>query len=118
MTKVVHGSDNVVDGEAYGLNTALGPMEAFSDTQIILKMDSSSIVNAVKNKTFPRHYWGRIARRCSNIIFQNPRFSIEWVRRTGNTVAHSLASWAKFEPNKSWTDNIPLCIIDMLQKDI
>jgi ribonuclease HI len=91
MTKVVHGSDNVVDGEAYGLNTALGPMEAFSDTQIILKMDSSSIVNAVKNKTFPRHYWGRIARRCSNIIFQNPRFSIEWVRRTGNTVAHSLA---------------------------
>jgi ribonuclease HI len=100
MTKVACGSDNVVDGEAYGLNAALDLLDGFPDTQIIIEMDSSSIVNAVKKKNFPRCYWGRIARRCNNILTQNPRFSIEWVRRTGNSVAHSLANWAKFEPNK------------------
>jgi hypothetical protein len=102
----------------YGLSAALDLMEAWPDTPIIVEMDSRSIVNAVKKKNFPRCYWGRIARRCSHLIEHNPRFNIEWVRRTGNTAAHTLANWAKFEPNKSWTDSFPLCISDVLQKDI
>ncbi|MCI48644.1 hypothetical protein A2U01_0069887, partial [Trifolium medium] len=32
--------------------------------QLTLEMDSSTIVNAVKKRQYPRSYWGKIARRC------------------------------------------------------
>jgi ribonuclease HI len=118
MTKVVRGSENIVDGEAYGLNTALDLLENFADTRIIVEMDSRTIVTAVQKRQYPRCYWGRIAKRCGDLFDQNPRFKINWVRRSGNTVAHALANWARLEPNKYWNDQFPLCINDMIQKDI
>ncbi|MCI21319.1 hypothetical protein A2U01_0042485, partial [Trifolium medium] len=71
-------------------------------------MDSSSIVNAVLKRKYNRSYWGRIARRCGGIIDRSPRISIGWVRRTSNTAAHTLANWAIVEPNKTWTDDVPV----------
>jgi hypothetical protein len=38
MTKVVWGSENIVDGEAYGPNVALNHLEAFVDTCLHWKM--------------------------------------------------------------------------------
>jgi ribonuclease HI len=118
MTKVVLGSDSIVDGEAFGLNEALNMVEAGTNTQIIIEMDAKTIVNAVTKRNFPHCYWGRIARRCRRMIDANPKISLRWVRRSGNEAAHRLANWAPSEPNKIWTDIAPICILDVIQKDM
>ncbi|KAK2352739.1 hypothetical protein QL285_090453 [Trifolium repens] len=81
-------------------------------------MDSSSIVDAVKRKSYPRSYWGRITQKCGEEIDRNPKRSIEWVRRTGNQAAHTLANWAYNDPNKTWFFETPLCIQEIIQNDV
>jgi ribonuclease HI len=118
MTKVVFGSDSIVEGEAFGLNEALNMVKAVTDTQVIIEMDAKTIVDAVTKLNFPHVYWGRIALRCRRLIDSNPRISLRWVRRSGNGAAHCLANWAPSEPNKIWTDIVPFCILDVIQKDV
>jgi hypothetical protein len=78
-------------------------------------MDSSSIVDTMKSKSYPRNYWGWIARRCGEEIGRNPKRSICWVRRTGNQTAHALANWACNEPNKTWLYETPFCIQEIIK---
>ncbi|PNX87824.1 hypothetical protein L195_g043921 [Trifolium pratense] len=62
-------------------------------------MDSSSIIDVVKKGSYPRDYCDRIARMCGER--NNPRVSVNCVRRSSNTVAHTLANWAVNEPLKT-----------------
>ncbi|MCI66728.1 hypothetical protein A2U01_0087986, partial [Trifolium medium] len=45
--KVVRGSHDILEGEALGLNAAIDLAKTFSVDQIIIEMDSSSIVDAM-----------------------------------------------------------------------
>jgi hypothetical protein len=85
--RVVCGLESILDGEALGLNAVLDFTFSWPD----IPMDSSSIVDTVKNKSYPRNYWGRIVRRCGDDIGRNPKLSICWVRRSGNIAAPALA---------------------------
>ncbi|PNX55458.1 ribonuclease H [Trifolium pratense] len=116
-TKVVRGATTIVEGEAHGLNAALDFIASLPVNPITIEMDSLSIVESVKKRRYTRNYWGRIARRCGEYLDKNPRSGICWVRRTGNIAAHSLANWAILEPNKTWCNETPMCIRDIVQKD-
>jgi ribonuclease HI len=92
--------------------------KAFDDKQIVIEMDSLTIVEAVKKKEYGRSFWGRLVRSCGSLINTNPKLSIRWTKRTGNQAAHTLANWAGSEPNKAWTNETPNCILDIIQKEI
>jgi hypothetical protein len=106
-TRVVSGFESTLDDEALGLKEVLDFTTAWPDIPIAIEMDSSTIVDSVKSKSYPRNYWGRIAHSCGDEIDRNPKRNICWVRRTGNQAAHTLANWASNEPNKTWLFNPP-----------
>jgi hypothetical protein len=81
-TRLVRGLNNILEGEAMGLNVALD------------FVDANTIVCAVNHRRYPQNYWGRIARRCGEFLIRNPRLSISWARRTRNIVAQVLINWA------------------------
>jgi ribonuclease HI len=116
-TRLVRGSYETLEGEALGLQAAMEFVESKGIQQVVIKMDTQTIVNAVNRRRYPRNYWGRIARHCGEFLTQNPRSSVRWTRRSGNEAAHILANWASFEPNKVWANETPLCIWACIQKD-
>jgi ribonuclease HI len=117
-TLVVSGSSITLEGEALSLKVAIDFAQAYPNDNITIEMDSNLIVDAVKNQTFSRNYWGRISRYCASTLQSNPKRSISWTRRSGNKAAHVLANWAFSEPNRTWVNDTPLCIQDIIQKDI
>ncbi|KAK2419793.1 hypothetical protein QL285_030613 [Trifolium repens] len=117
-TSVVRGSSDALEGEARGLAAAIEFAYRFPGNYITIEMDSKIIVDAVNDRKYGRNYWGRLARRNGNVIHTNPQLSIAWTKRTGNLAAHVLANWALSEPNKTWADDPPLCIKDIIQKEI
>jgi ribonuclease HI len=117
-TRIASGLESSSDGEALGLEAALEFSSLWPESHIVIEMDASVIVEAVKHQRYPRNYWGKVTRRCGEKINRNPKLSISWIRRTGNQAAHTLANWARFEPNKTWLNETPLCITEIIQKDI
>ncbi|XP_045823998.1 uncharacterized protein LOC123916561 [Trifolium pratense] len=72
---------------------------------------------AVKGQDDICKSWGRVVRRCMHFLKENPRLDIRWVQRKANQAAHEMAKWAKIEPYKKWTTNIPYCVWLVIQKD-
>jgi hypothetical protein len=72
------------------------------------------MVNAVKSRSYPRRYWGQIARKCEEFLRANTQITLEWVNRKCNRSAHNLARWARVEPNNTWTDNLPPNIVNSI----
>ncbi|PNX76305.1 cytochrome p450 [Trifolium pratense] len=105
-------------GEAMGLNAALDWLEELRILQVVIELDSQTIVKAIKDPQKIRKGWGNVVWRCVRFLRTNPRSSIEWVRMSCNQAAHVLASWAEQEPNKFWPNSAPRCILSIIQKDM
>ncbi|MCH81038.1 putative ribonuclease H protein [Trifolium medium] len=78
------------DAETLGLADECHETDCYKDRDIIIEMDAKQVVLAIQKKNYPRVYWGRIAKRCGEILHNSSNISISWVRRTGNQVAHNL----------------------------
>ncbi|PNX57579.1 60S ribosomal protein l23, partial [Trifolium pratense] len=115
---IVNASEKVITADVTGLQEALILIERFQLSKVIIELDSKRIVTAVKHKDFPRNQWGRIAKRCAQLMEANRDVSIAWVRREGNVAAHCLARWAVSEPNSYWASAFPYCIMNHIQKDM
>jgi ribonuclease HI len=107
---------NALEAEAKGLEEVLRSILRFSNHEIIVEMDSSTVVNAIQKKDYPRVYWGSIAINGGNLLCNLPNVSVCWGRRTGNKVAHLLARWAFNQPNSGWLTSVPpiLFLISLL----
>ncbi|PNX91396.1 hypothetical protein L195_g047527 [Trifolium pratense] len=113
------GSDDVVLGEALGLNDAMDMAEKLGITSVIFQSDFQITVNAVKKKkSYVRKNWGVIANRCIRFILSNPNLQIASANREKNRVAHTLALWAEMEPNMDWHNSYPSCISYHIQNDM
>jgi ribonuclease HI len=117
-TKVLKGYDDAAMAEATGIFEALKWVESQQLNSIIFESDAANIVKALQTRSIPRNQWGQIARKCVRILDTNPNFSIQWVQRNGNSVAHTLARWALVEPDKTWQNIGPSCIWTHTQKDM
>ncbi|CAJ2639734.1 unnamed protein product [Trifolium pratense] len=121
-TKVVRGLNEAIEAEAMGVVEAIMFLTEFQNGSVIIETDNASIVKAIHRRSYPRLYWGMLARKIREAMEENPKISIQWVNRNKNTVAHVLANWAEVEPNKIWLDNLPPPppphIVGHIQKDM
>jgi ribonuclease HI len=117
-TKVLKGSDDATEAEATGLLEAIQWAQRQRYTRIIFESDAEAVVKAIQNGSYPRLRWGQIAKQAARAIKENDDFSVSWVRRENNYVAHTLARWAILEPNKQWIHALPICISHHVQKDM
>jgi ribonuclease HI len=116
-TRVARGSEVVVEGEALGLNAAIEFAESNNLHRVTFEIDSLTVINAMRNRRYPRNYWGKIARRCNAFLDQHPLSNVNWICRSGNQAADALAKWASREPNRNWINEPPTCIVEIIQKD-
>ncbi|GAU20573.1 hypothetical protein TSUD_33200 [Trifolium subterraneum] len=117
-TRVCDGSKDVAMAETTGLREALQFLDQLQINNVIIKHDAACIVNAFWRKEFPRSGWGRLVQQCSRFCTQKENVSVNWVKRSGNQAAHSLARWAMIEPNRYWTLNFPCCLENHIHKDM
>jgi ribonuclease HI len=105
-TKLIQGSGTVELAETIGLCEALAFIESNNLRQVNIHMDAANIVKAINSRSFPRSHWGQMARLNG--------ITLSWILRRDNEAAHSLARWAKTEPNMCWTTNFPYCIKNLV----
>jgi ribonuclease HI len=89
-TRVV-GARSAIQAEARGFEVAIQSIEKFRDQVVIIEMDAQMIVKAVQERSYPRTYWGSIARRGGELLHRRRNAEITWVGRSGNRVAHYFA---------------------------
>jgi ribonuclease HI len=116
-TREVWGLSEVIEAEAMGLYKAVEFLKGIQQRDVIIELDNQVVVKAINDRNYPRKYWGQLA-RFGEFLSENPRSSIRWTRRTGNRVAHFLASQAAKEPNATWMGFAPPCINNHIQKDV
>jgi ribonuclease HI len=118
VTRTRLGSNCALLAEAMGLQEAINLVQQWDLSNVIIKMDAKSIVDTVNSRCCPRTNWGMIVDRCVRKMKNRTGIEVKWTRRQGNTAAHELAKWARYEPNKNWVSNYPTCITDQVQKDM
>jgi hypothetical protein len=57
---------------------------------MVIEMDASMVVKAVKSKEYPRAYWGKIATKGGDLLSQHPNISIRCI---GKPVIGLLITW-------------------------
>jgi ribonuclease HI len=117
-TKAQNGSGNVELSEVMGLVEAIKLVEERHLQNVIIEMDSAVIVRAIQRNSYPRKYWGKLAESCARVLKDRNDITLQWISRKGNEAAHLLARWAFSEPNRFWTQNYPICIMQQAQKDL
>jgi ribonuclease HI len=117
-TKAENGSENVELSEVMGLVEAIKMIEERHLQNVIIEMDSAVIVRAIQRDSYPRKYWGKLAESCARVLKDRNDITLQWTSKKGNEAAHQLARWAISEPNRFWTQNYPICIMQQAQKDL
>jgi ribonuclease HI len=117
-TKAQNGSGNVELSEVMGLVEAIKLVEERHLQNVIIEMDSAVIVRAIQRNSYPRKYWGKLAESCARVLKDRNDITLQWTSKKGNEAAHQLARWAISEPNRFWTQNYPICIMQQAQKDL
>lgn len=118
VTRVRTGSDDALLAESMDLQEALTLIQKWNLPKTIIEMDAKTVVDAVNWRTQPRSDWGNIVKACVKKMKERNNVNVSWIRRIGNTAAHELAKWARYEPNKEWLCNFPTCITEHIQNDM
>ncbi|CAN1814412.1 Putative ribonuclease H protein At1g65750 [Linum perenne] len=85
------GQPEVREGEAWGLYEALKWVVSRRTRHVIFEVDCQQVTNALARQEVDRTEFGSIISCCSQILHANPEFSVVFIRRNRNMVAHELA---------------------------
>jgi len=81
-------------GEAVGFLQVLQWIWSLDIFHIIFKMDCKVVVDRINKGTQDTSETGSINQECRRILESFPNFSLEFIRRQANIVAHTLATVA------------------------
>ncbi|KAL8531537.1 hypothetical protein ACS0TY_008219 [Phlomoides rotata] len=86
---------SVDEGEAWALLQTLTWLSDLGFEKVELEVDSSNLNNALKKMDIDFSVFGDYVTACKGVLSQHPHFSVRWVYRNANLLAHSLAraSW-------------------------
>jgi ribonuclease HI len=85
---------------------------------VILESDSAVVVNELKMKDRSRSPLAFILSETRDMLLLLPDFKIQKVNRTGNSVAHDLASFGRSVWSRGvLVSEIPPCAVESAQKD-
>ncbi|CAN0916153.1 Putative ribonuclease H protein At1g65750 [Linum grandiflorum] len=75
--------------------------------RVIFESDAQVVVDELGREVEDRREFGDIIRRCRSILLSKPGYSVCFVRRDGNQVAHRLAQQARVLASPSVGETIP-----------
>ncbi|KAL8549210.1 hypothetical protein ACS0TY_008164 [Phlomoides rotata] len=109
--------DDVNVAEAYAAYRGLQLAKEMGLTQVILETDSQRLYYAVANPKTNFSVFGELVDEIIALCKGFVIFRISWIRRIGNSVAHSLASFAYIIEDPFFSTTVPNCCFSALEAD-
>lgn len=98
-------SVDVKEGEALGFFEALSWIEDLGLKNVETEGDAKVVVDAIKSDDTLNTVFGNYVEACRNILASHPNYSIHFVRREANLVAHCYARAAHlYESFSIWIE--------------
>ncbi|KAK6164785.1 hypothetical protein DH2020_001649 [Rehmannia glutinosa] len=114
-TLCIHGVMCVKEAEAMGLKEALSWVKNLNLHSVLFEVDAKGVSDSVNGAENDVSEYGLLIKECRNFLTDNSSFSVGFVHREANTVAHELARISIFNSSPSvWVDP-PSCIEDLLK---
>jgi ribonuclease HI len=85
------GNCSVIEGEAIALIEALKAMQLRNIQQVQFETDSKIVADAILHQNGGLSEFCLLIRHISNLLLSNENFSVKFIKRQANMVAHTLA---------------------------
>lgn len=107
-TMVFHGRLEVDVGEVMGFFEALSWLQTLNLGSVVIEGDSKIVVDALKSSNTLDSIFGDYVNACKVILYNSPLFSVHFVRRDDNSLAHEFAQVSRlYGPVHCWFDPPP-----------
>lgn len=104
--------------EALAFKEALSWLKRRRCSDVHIELDSLAVVQAFESNSKDSSYLGAIIEDCHSIVKDLGSYSVYFIRRSANTVAHVLArETGSMSEWKEWCD-VPFFLIDVLHSDL
>jgi ribonuclease HI len=117
-TTWIDGSCSIVEGESIVLLEALKVMTQRGYSHVIFETDSKNVMDAI------HHFRGRCSEfsafvnNINNTLSCNQNFTIKFVKRQTNMVAHTLVRAAISWSHRCTFETLPICITLLLNNEM
>lgn len=113
-TTLISGVPLVRECDAFALRDAiLGAIE-ISFQQVIFETDSKLVADVIHSSHEDLSEFGDIISRCHTLLHQHDSYSIRFVKKQANEVAHALAKELRFSPCPSFHYDLPSYLIPVM----
>lgn len=85
------GAYKSVEREAIGLHEAVWWIKEMGLVRVIIEMDAKLMVDAVNRSAVVNSMFGSIIERYRVMLHSQPHYTVNWISRDANIVAHHLA---------------------------
>jgi ribonuclease HI len=112
------GSYSIMEGEALALHEALKAMHIRGISQVVFESDAKSVVDALHYYRGGNSEFSLLIGHINNLLLSSPNFSVKFIKRQANMVAHTLARVAVSWPSRCSFETLPLCIQSILMNEM
>jgi hypothetical protein len=108
------GQYSILEGEAIALHEALKAMHLRNFTKVLFETDAKSVAEAIHHCHGGISEFSLLVGHINDLLLSNPNFSVKFIKRQANMVAHTLARAAVSWPSRCTFETLPLCITSIL----
>jgi ribonuclease HI len=112
------GNYSVVEGEALALIEALKAMQLRNIQHVLFETDSKTVADAILHQRSGYSEVNLLVGHISNLLLSNANFSVKFIKRQANMVAHTLARAAISWPSRCSFETLPICITQLLLNEM
>ncbi|KAK6147870.1 hypothetical protein DH2020_018782 [Rehmannia glutinosa] len=112
------GTYQIREAELIGLREILSWIFGMGLKQVIFESDAKVVIDNLRSVDIGESEYDAILNECRIVLNGEPDFSMSFVRRGGNMVAHELAKCSFSFANPSVWTSPPLCIDRLLLVDV
>jgi hypothetical protein len=113
-TTWVEGSCSVLEGEAVALCEALQALQLRGITHVMIESDSKSLVDALHHLRGGNSEFSSLVSYINTLLLSSPNFSVKFIKRQANMVAHTLARAAISWSSRCSIETLPYCISNLI----
>ncbi|CAN0906798.1 Uncharacterized mitochondrial protein AtMg00310 [Linum grandiflorum] len=85
------GVIDVREAECAAMLTALGWIQSMGYEQVVFETDNQSVARAINGSEMDVSEFGTMVSACRRILDHQPSYTVSWIRRSRDGVAHELA---------------------------
>jgi hypothetical protein len=112
------GNCSIVEGEAIALFEALKAMQLRNIHQVQFETDSKNVADAILHQHSGYSEFNLLVGHISNLLLSNANFSVKFIKRQANMVAHTLARAVISWSSRCTFETLPLCITQLLLNEM